>query len=81
MLTHLCIGSIYSWSVINEPLMHEVGVVASASSDWTLPMVLPIVSVVLGKENFKNHMSLFFISHFFNRSSWIISSFSRSMAR
>lgn len=48
VVTHLCLGSIYSWSIINQPLMRDLGVLASSSGDWTLPMVLPIFSVVLG---------------------------------
>ena len=42
--THLCIGSVYSWSVFNPVLVKEVGVVASAPGDWSLgPVVLDIL--------------------------------------
>lgn len=33
---HLCIGSVYAWSIFNPPLTRLDGVVASAASDWTL---------------------------------------------
>ncbi len=42
--THLSIGSVYAWSMFNEPLTREMGVVASAASDWALPSVVPIFS-------------------------------------
>ena len=42
--THLCIGSVYSWSLFNEPLTRELGVVASAAADWDLGMVVPVFS-------------------------------------
>jgi MFS family permease len=44
---HLCIGSVYAWSVFNTPLTREVGVVASAASDWTLSSVVWIFSVAI----------------------------------
>ena len=31
---HLCIGSVYSWSIFNPALTKEVGVVAGAADDW-----------------------------------------------
>jgi MFS family permease len=43
--THLSIGSVYAWSMFNEPLTRELGVVASAASDWALPSVVPIFSM------------------------------------
>ncbi len=36
---HLCIGSVYAWSIFNPPLMKLRGVVASAADDWTLSEV------------------------------------------
>ena len=42
--THLCIGSVYAWSMFNEPLTRELGVVASAATDWHLSDVVPIFS-------------------------------------
>lgn len=42
--THLCIGSVYAWSIFNAPLTRELGVVASASDDWALGSVVPIFS-------------------------------------
>lgn len=36
---HLCIGSVYAWSVFNPPLMKLRGVVAPAAGDWSLTQV------------------------------------------
>ena len=44
---HLCIGSVYAWSVFNPPLTRELGVVASSGSDWTLSSVVWIFSVAI----------------------------------
>ncbi len=33
---HLCIGSVYAWSVFNPPLSRELGVVGASAADWTL---------------------------------------------
>lgn len=44
---HLCIGSVYAWSVFNPPLTRELGVVASAADDWTLSSVVWIFSVAI----------------------------------
>ena len=46
--THVCIGAVYSWSLFNEPLTRVLGVVAPASSDWTLATVVPVFSVSIG---------------------------------
>ena len=37
---HLCIGSVYAWSIFNSPLMRVQGVVAGSSQDWTLRQVV-----------------------------------------
>ena len=42
--THLCIGSVYAWSMFNDPLTREFGVVAPAANDWTLSAVVPVFS-------------------------------------
>jgi MFS family permease len=42
--THLSIGSVYAWSMFNDPLTREFGVVASAAQDWTLQSVVPVFS-------------------------------------
>ena len=42
---HLCIGSVYAWSIFNPALIKELGVVASAADDWTLSSVIWIFSV------------------------------------
>jgi MFS family permease len=44
---HLCIGSVYAWSVFNPPLMKVQGVVASAAGDWSLPQVTWIFTVAI----------------------------------
>jgi hypothetical protein len=42
--THLSIGSVYAWSLFNDPLTRELGVVCSSSIDWSLQEVVPIFS-------------------------------------
>ncbi|WP_323780190.1 OFA family MFS transporter [Leisingera sp.] len=44
---HLCIGSVYAWSVFNPPLTRELGVVASSANDWSLGSVVWIFSVAI----------------------------------
>lgn len=41
-LVQLSIGSVYAWSIFNEPLTRELGVVASAASDWGLDRCDPL---------------------------------------
>ncbi|SNZ19138.1 OFA family MFS transporter [Cohaesibacter gelatinilyticus] len=44
---HLCIGSVYAWSVFNPALVKELGVVTSAADDWSLSNVVWIFSVAI----------------------------------
>jgi MFS family permease len=44
---HLCIGSVYAWSVFNPPLTRQLGVVAPAADDWSLSSVVWIFSVAI----------------------------------
>ncbi|NVK47851.1 MAG: OFA family MFS transporter [Rhodobacteraceae bacterium] len=44
---HLCIGSVYAWSVFNPALMRQHGVVSPAASDWSLSSVVWIFSVAI----------------------------------
>ena len=44
---HLCIGSVYAWSIFNLPLTRTFGVVAPASNDWSLQDVTWIFSVAI----------------------------------
>lgn len=44
---HLCIGSVYAWSIFNLPLTRAFGVVAPASNDWSLQDVTWIFSVAI----------------------------------
>ncbi|WP_370207292.1 OFA family MFS transporter [Pararhodobacter marinus] len=44
---HLCIGSVYAWSVFNPPLTRQLGVVAPAAGDWSLSSVVWIFSVAI----------------------------------
>jgi MFS family permease len=44
---HLCIGSVYAWSIFNPPLTKEFGVVAASSGDWGLQSVVWIFSVAI----------------------------------
>ncbi|MGI9228624.1 MAG: OFA family MFS transporter [Gammaproteobacteria bacterium] len=42
---HLCIGSVYAWSIFNPALIKRLGVVSSAADDWTLKSVVWIFTV------------------------------------
>ena len=42
---HLCIGSVYAWSIFNPALVKQVGVVVSAADDWSLKSVVWIFTV------------------------------------
>ena len=44
---HMCIGSVYAWSVFNPALTRELGVVAAAADDWSLSSVVWIFSVAI----------------------------------
>jgi MFS family permease len=44
---HLCIGSVYAWSIFNLPLTNQIGVVAPAADDWNLSQVVWIFSVAI----------------------------------
>ncbi len=44
---HLCIGSVYAWSIFNPALIRVRGVAASAADDWTLPEVVWIFTVAI----------------------------------
>jgi MFS family permease len=44
---HLCIGSVYAWSIYNPPLVRVFGVVTPAADDWSLSGVLWIFSVAI----------------------------------
>lgn len=47
MAIHLCIGSVYAWSIYNPALIKAVGAVTSAASDWTLANVTWIFTVAI----------------------------------
>lgn len=44
---HLCIGSVYAWSIFNPALIKELGVVTSSAGDWSLSSVVWIFSVAI----------------------------------
>ena len=44
---HLCIGSVYAWSIFNTPLTTIKGVVASSPDDWSLSQVVWIFTVAI----------------------------------
>ena len=44
---HLCIGSVYAWSLFNPALTKRVGVVTSAADDWSLKSVVWIFTVAI----------------------------------
>ncbi len=44
---HLCIGSVYAWSIYNPPLTRVLGVVTSAADDWNLGQVVWVFTVAI----------------------------------
>lgn len=44
---HLCIGSVYSWSIFNPALVKELGVVTAASDDWSIRSVVWVFSIAI----------------------------------
>jgi MFS family permease len=44
---HLCIGSVYAWSIFNPALTKVYGVAASSADDWTLKQVVWIFTVAI----------------------------------
>lgn len=44
---HLCIGSVYAWSIFNPTLTRALGVAASSADDWTLSQVVWIFTVAI----------------------------------
>ncbi|HEY5701964.1 MAG TPA: MFS transporter, partial [Gammaproteobacteria bacterium] len=44
---HLCIGSVYAWSIFNPALIKFYGVTTSASLDWNLKDVVWIFTVAI----------------------------------
>ncbi len=44
---HLCIGSVYAWSVFNAPLSREFGVVGEAAGDWKFEQIVWIFSIAI----------------------------------
>ena len=44
---HLCIGSVYAWSIFNSPLERVRGVVDPAADDWSLASVVWIFTVAI----------------------------------
>ncbi|HIF51025.1 MAG TPA: MFS transporter [Thiotrichaceae bacterium] len=44
---HLCIGSVYAWSLFNPSLIKRLGVVVSSADDWSLKSVVWIFTVAI----------------------------------
>jgi len=44
---HLCIGSVYAWSLFNPALIKIIGVVTSAPDDWSLKSVVWVFTVAI----------------------------------
>jgi len=45
---HMCIGSIFAWSIFNQPLTTTLGVVCPAADDWIISDISPTFSLVMG---------------------------------
>ena len=44
---HLCIGSVYAWSIFNPPLTKVLGVAGSSAGDWELAQVVWVFTVAI----------------------------------
>lgn len=44
---HLCIGSVYAWSLFNPALTKRMGVVVSSANDWSLQSVVLIFTIAI----------------------------------
>ena len=44
---HLCIGSVYAWSIFNPALIKTIGIVTSSADDWVLKEVVWIYSTAI----------------------------------
>jgi MFS family permease len=44
---HLCLGSVYAWSLFNPALIRRVGVATSAADDWSLRSVVWVFTVAI----------------------------------
>ena len=44
---HLCIGSVYAWSLFNPALVKRIGVVTASADDWTLKRVVWVFTVAI----------------------------------
>ena len=44
---HLCIGSVYAWSLFNPSLIKRIGIVTSAADDWSLKSVVWVFTVAI----------------------------------
>ena len=44
---HLCIGSVYAWSIFNPPLTKVLGVAGSSAGDWELTQVVWVFTVAI----------------------------------
>ncbi len=44
---HLCIGSVYAWSLFNPSLIKRIGIVTSAADDWSLKNVVWVFTVAI----------------------------------
>ena len=44
---HLCIGSVYSWSIFNPALTKELGVAASSADDWSISVIVGVFATAI----------------------------------
>ena len=44
---HLCIGSVYAWSMFNPALVKVIGVAASSGDDWNLSQALGVREAII----------------------------------
>jgi MFS family permease len=47
VITHVSIGGLYAWSMLNEPISRALGVVSSIPQDWGLSSIVPVFSTAV----------------------------------
>ena len=45
LMNQICVGAVYSFSILNDPLSKQLGVLAPASQDWTIAQIVPMFSI------------------------------------
>ena len=47
-VNHMCMGSVFAWSMLNDPMSRILGVVVPATNDWGLQSIALTFSLIMG---------------------------------